>query len=84
MSLISGRAGGTGKTERTCLRNDTWIKAAQDGAGKQPASRRGSRGALGPPPWDGGTRAEGEGSFVSRAERRGTVSLEWLFNTIQA
>ena len=35
-------------------------------------------------PWDGGTRAEGAGSLVSRAERRDTVSLEWLFNTIQA
>ena len=34
MSPISGRAGGAGNTERTCLRNDTWIKAAQDGSGK--------------------------------------------------
>ena len=35
--------------------------------------------------WDGKTRAEGAGSLglVSRAERT-LVSLEWLFNTIQA
>ena len=39
-------------------------------------ARRGSRGGggarSGAHPWDGGTRAEGAGFFVSRAERRDT------------
>ena len=52
-----------------------------------PGADPGGRGAgAGAHPWDGKTRAEGTGSLVSRAERtEGTlVSLEWLFNTIQA
>ena len=45
-------------------------------ASPKPASRRGFRGGggsgSGARPWDGGTRAEGAVSFVSRAERRDT------------
>ena len=48
------------------------------------ARLQGGGAGAGAHPWDGGTRAEGAGSLVSRHEEGTLVSLEWLFNAIQA
>ena len=59
---------------------DSWLTCCTSFMKKQARIQGGARS--GAHPWDGGTRAE---RASSQGQKEGTlVSLEWLFNTIQA